>query len=119
MYAIRSYYVDMAKEELDRLMNTVQRMLDFYRPVITSYSIHYTKLYDMPNYHRLDLNLHIDGKQQKRFQSSWDISLYNIYNRYNAYSITFNESESLPGTNEATKLSLFGAVPSVTWNFKF
>ncbi len=75
--------------------------------------------YRMPNYHRLDFNLHIDGKKQKRFQSSWDISLYNVYNRYNAYTITFGESESVPGTNEATKLSLFGAVPSVTWNFKF
>ena len=28
----RSEYLMMAKEELDRLMNTVQRMLDFYRP---------------------------------------------------------------------------------------
>lgn len=28
----RVEYMDMAKEELDRLMNTVQRMLDFYRP---------------------------------------------------------------------------------------
>jgi signal transduction histidine kinase len=28
----RAEYMDMAKEELDRLMNTVQRMLDFYRP---------------------------------------------------------------------------------------
>jgi signal transduction histidine kinase len=28
----RAEYMDMAKDELDRLMNTVQRMLDFYRP---------------------------------------------------------------------------------------
>ncbi len=75
--------------------------------------------YRMPDYHRLDLNLHVDGNKNKRFQSSWDISLYNAYNRFNAYKITFSESDSVSGTNEATKLSLFGAVPSVTWNFKF
>lgn len=28
----RRGYIDLAKNELDRLMNTVQRMLDFYRP---------------------------------------------------------------------------------------
>ncbi len=75
--------------------------------------------YRMPNYHRLDLNLHLKGKETKRFQSSWDFSLYNAYNRYNAYSISFEESEANPGQTEAVKLSLFGIVPSVTWNFKF
>ncbi|WP_172283862.1 MULTISPECIES: TonB-dependent receptor [unclassified Lentimicrobium] len=75
--------------------------------------------YRMPDYHRLDLNLHLKGKEKKRFQSSWDFSLYNAYNRYNAYSITFEESETNPGQTEAVKLSLFGIVPSVTWNFKF
>lgn len=75
--------------------------------------------YRMPDYHRLDLNLHLKGKEKKRFQSSWDFSLYNAYNRYNAYSISFEESETNPGQTEAVKLSLFGIVPSVTWNFKF
>ncbi len=75
--------------------------------------------YRMPNYHRLDLNLHLEGKVKKRFQSSWDFSLYNAYNRHNAYSITFQESETVPETTEAVKLSLFGIVPSISWNFKF
>ena len=75
--------------------------------------------YRMPNYHRLDLNLHLAGKENKRFQSSWDFSVYNAYNRYNAYLIGFRESESQAGTTEAVKLSLFGIVPSITWNFEF
>ncbi len=75
--------------------------------------------YRMPNYHRLDLNLHLSGKQKKKFQSSWDFSLYNAYNRYNAYTISFRESETVPGATEAVKLSLFGIVPSISWNFKF
>jgi len=75
--------------------------------------------YRMPEYHRLDINFHLEGKQNRKFKSSWDFSLYNAYNRKNAYSIDFRESETNPGTTEAVKLSLFGIVPSITWNFKF
>jgi hypothetical protein len=75
--------------------------------------------YRMPDYHRLDLGVQIKGKEHKRFKSSWDFSIYNAYNRYNAYSISFQESESNPGATEAVQMSLFGIVPSVTWNFKF
>jgi hypothetical protein len=75
--------------------------------------------YRMPDYHRLDINIHLQGKERKRWESSWDLSAYNVYNRYNAYSIYFEESQTVPGTTQAVKLSLFGIVPSVTWNFKF
>jgi hypothetical protein len=75
--------------------------------------------YRMPDYHRLDLNYHLKGKAHKRFSSSWDFSVYNAYNRKNAYTITFQESETNPGQTEAVKLSLFGIIPSVTWNFNF
>ena len=75
--------------------------------------------YRMPNYHRLDLNLHLAGKGTNRFKSSWDFSVYNAYNRHNAYLISFREKADQPGTTEAVKLSLFGIVPSFTWNFEF
>lgn len=75
--------------------------------------------YRMPNYHRLDFNFHLEGKKKTRFQSSWDFSIYNAYSRYNAYTISFRESENSPGTTEAVQLALFGIVPSITWNFKF
>jgi hypothetical protein len=75
--------------------------------------------YRMPAYHRLDLSLTIDGKDRKRYKSSWDFSIYNVYNRYNAYMITFRESQTAVGTTEAVKLSLFGIVPSITYNFRF
>ena len=43
---------------------------------------------------------------------------FNIYNRDNANSIFFREnSETLK--NEAIQLSIFGIVPSVTYNFNF
>lgn len=75
--------------------------------------------YRMPEYHRLDFNLHLLGTTTRRFQSSWDFSIYNVYNRYNAYTISFRENEENPNKTEAVKLSLFGIIPSVTWNFKF
>ncbi|MBC8319800.1 MAG: TonB-dependent receptor [Bacteroidetes bacterium] len=75
--------------------------------------------YRMPNYHRLDLGLTLKGKQTKKFQSSWNFSIYNAYARENAYSISFQESETNPEVMEAVQFSLFSIVPSVTWNFKF
>jgi hypothetical protein len=75
--------------------------------------------YRMPDYHRLDVSLTLEGKKCNKYKSSWNFSVYNLYNRYNAYIISFRESEAVPGTTEAVKLSLFGIVPSITYNFKF
>jgi hypothetical protein len=75
--------------------------------------------YRMPDYHRLDFSLTIDGKNRKSFKSQWVLSVYNLYNRHNAYMINFRESEAIPGATEAVKLSLFGIVPSIGYNFKF
>lgn len=76
--------------------------------------------YRMPSYNRLDASLTLKSKKKReRFEGSWDFSIYNLYNRHNAYSISFRESESNPGDTEAVKLSLFGIVPSISYNFKF
>jgi len=75
--------------------------------------------YRMPDYHRLDLGATLQMKNTKRFKSELSFSIYNTYNRKNAYSITFRESETIPNTSEAVKLSLYGMIPSITWNFSF
>ena len=76
--------------------------------------------YRMPDYHRLDLSLVYEPTpEKKRFQSSWAFGVYNAYNRRNAYIIDFRENEVNPNVTEAYKIALFGAIPSVTWNFKF
>jgi len=90
--------------------------------------------YRMPNYHRLDFSVTLFGKKYKeytdaetqkkirkkrRFQSSWNLSLYNVYMRENAYSIDFQQSETDPNKTEAVQLSLFKLVPSISYNFKF
>ncbi len=75
--------------------------------------------YRMPDYHRLDLALTWQNKKKKRFESSWNFSVYNVYGRENAYSISFEQNEDNPAINEAVQLSLFKWVPTITYNFKF
>jgi len=74
----------------------------------------------LPEYHRLDLSATLTPKpgENRKFQSSWNFGIYNVYNRQNAYSISFRENQDT-NQNEAVRLSLFGIIPSVTYNFKF
>ena len=84
----------------------------------------------LPAYHHLDISatyIPTRGKaelaaskldKRKGWRSEWIFSVYNIYNRQNAASISFRQN-SETGTNEAVRLSIFGAVPSVSYNFKF
>ena len=72
-----------------------------------------------PANNRLDLGATLEGKPHKKYHSSWTFGIYNIYNHRNPYAVTFRDSKTNPGTTEAVETSLFGRVPSVTWNFKF
>lgn len=75
--------------------------------------------YRMPAYHRLDLGVTWIRKNTEKFESSWNFSLYNAYGRENAYTISFRESETNPGTTEAVQITLFRWIPAITYNFKF
>ena len=74
----------------------------------------------LPLYHHLDLSATYTPKPDKKkgWQSEWVFSIYNIYGRNNAASISFRQDE-LTGKNEAVRLSIFGIVPGVSYNFKF
>jgi hypothetical protein len=74
----------------------------------------------LPAYHRLDISFNYTPKpdSKKAYKSYWVFGVYNIYNRMNASSITFPENRNT-GLNEAIKLSIFGAIPSISYNFKF
>ena len=74
----------------------------------------------LPYTSRLDVSATLEGKDTgKRFHSSWSFGLYNALNRKNPYSIDFRDVASDPSRTEAVQTSLFGVIPSVTWNFKF
>jgi len=75
--------------------------------------------YRMPNYHRMDLGLTWLNKTKKKYESSWNVSIYNVYARRNAYAITFREKEDNPSQTEAVRIALFRIVPSITYNFSF
>ncbi len=74
----------------------------------------------IPVYHRLDISATLQGKKnlERRWQSEWVFSIYNIYSRRNPFSIYFKQGENT--TTEAIRLSVIGNfIPSVSYNFKF
>ena len=74
----------------------------------------------LPTYHRLDLSATLTPvkNNNRDLQAEWVFGIYNIYNRKNAASIAFSRNTET-SANEATKTSIFGIVPSITYNFKF
>jgi hypothetical protein len=74
----------------------------------------------LPVYHRLDISATYKPKidLEKRWRGEWVFGLYNAYNRRNAASISFSQNK-VTGQNEATRLSIFGIIPSIAYNFKF
>lgn len=77
--------------------------------------------YRMPDYHRLDLGATLDLKKKpgRKWQSSWNLSVYNAYNRKNAFSINFRQSQTQSYVTEAWKTYLFSIIPAITYNFTF
>lgn len=84
---------------------------------------HYVYLYSsrngdrMPNYHRLDFGFTWKIKETKNFACDLNLSVYNVYNRKNAYSINFKYNEKTNNI-EAERLSLFGTIPAINFNFR-
>ncbi len=79
--------------------------------------------YRITPYNRLDLgityNFNVKQSANKR-QSSLVLSVYNVYNRRNAFSIYFRTNPDDPLQNQAVRYSIIGSiVPAVTYNFKF
>ena len=85
---------------------------------IPSYGLRNESL--LPSYNHLDVAATLTPKQDKKrkWQTEWVFSIYNIYNRQNAASISFRQNQT-SGLNEAVRLSIFGIVPAVSYNFKF
>jgi hypothetical protein len=73
----------------------------------------------MPATHRLDLGATLEGKPHSRYHSSWTFGLYNAYNHKNPYVINFRNDVNDPSKTVAEQTSLFGVIPSVSYNFKF
>ena len=76
----------------------------------------------MPAYHKMDAGL-IWKFFPRWGESNLTISLYNVYNRRNAYFIYFEAIESnnsrIPIAYEAKQVALFPIIPSISYNFQF
>ncbi|WP_247235583.1 TonB-dependent receptor [Telluribacter sp. SYSU D00476] len=78
--------------------------------------------YRLRDYHRLDLSLTLNGKKRpgRKYESSWNFSLFNAYGRKNVFSIQLDQTEEIPASINAKEISIVGApIPAVTYNFKF
>ena len=69
-----------------------------------------------PPYHRLDIGATFVLKKHRLWEHDLNVSIYNVYDRMNPYQIQFLTQN---GQSVTQQLSLFGIVPSVTYNFKF
>lgn len=76
-----------------------------------------------PAYHRMDLALTWEnkpwGKGDRKVLSNWNLSVYNLYNRHNAWSINFEQDPNRPDQIYAEKTYLFSILPTITFNVKF
>ena len=85
--------------------------------------------YRMEPYHRADISLNYTRRPDKKYHSTWNFSVYNVYNRKNPYFIYLDiEDTTSDGSGglttgglqpKAYKTSLFPILPSISWNFKF
>lgn len=96
--------------------STIQPLLDGY----SSPSFTLRNEERIPFYMRLDVGFTVDAKPSKRWQGSWNFSIYNLLSRQNVYSIFFRSSTGLINQARTYQLSILGAaIPSITYNFKF
>ncbi|HRO73247.1 MAG TPA: TonB-dependent receptor, partial [Saprospiraceae bacterium] len=78
----------------------------------------------LADYHRLDLSATYtpNPRSEKRFKGSWTFSLYNTYNRKNPFFINFDTSTDYQTGKtqiDASKITVFPLIPSITYNFKW
>ncbi len=77
--------------------------------------------YRLPAYHRSDVSLILKNRKKpgRRWESEWNVSVYNLYARKNTWAINFFPEEDDPRSYYALKIYLFSAVPAISYNFKF
>jgi outer membrane cobalamin receptor len=78
-------------------------------------------------YHRLDFSFNYNF-MMGRFPGNLNLSVYNVYNRHNAFAVYFrdknlsrdeSQADSAGSQVEVVKLYLFPIIPTVTFNIKF
>jgi hypothetical protein len=102
--------------------------IDFNHPALLEPSFwplqHYTSTnnFRTPAHHRLDLSINF-RKQKKRGIRTWNISVYNAYNRMNPFFLYADdngvERRARSGNWQLVQQSLFSIIPSVSYLYEF
>jgi len=95
-----------------------------YYEIIEEYSS--KNNYRMPAYHRLDFGMNFT-KEKKHGLRTWNLSIYNVYNRRNPFMVFYQRNNIDSFTNYTTntekyslmKFSVFQFIPSVSYSYKF
>lgn len=75
----------------------------------------------MPDYHRMDIGMNFH-KKKKHGVRTWNISIYNVYNRKNPYMIyegTHYNPVSGNYEGRLMQLSIFTILPSISYQYRF
>lgn len=70
----------------------------------------------MAPYHRMDVSIQV-SKKMDWWVRTWEISVYNVYNRMNPY-FYYTATDSKGNVN-LRQITLFPIIPSISWNIKF
>ncbi len=85
----------------------------------------------LPDYHRLDVSAKFRlNKKDRKFNHNITISIYNVYNRANVVTYSYNKTETPDGFKiprdingddiyVTTQTSLLGFIPSISYRFRF
>jgi len=94
--------------------------LNSYNPKLVLYTDR--NQYRMPAYHRLDIAWSHKKKKEKGIRI-FEISIYNAYNRQNAYSIEiypdYNYTTSTATKPKAWQITLLPIIPSISYTYQF
>jgi hypothetical protein len=67
--------------------------------------------------HRLDINMVLRSKPEKRFASEWHFGAYNVYNQTQPYRIRIDQNND--GSLQYNQVGLFGFIPSIAYQITF
>ncbi|HAN79361.1 MAG TPA: hypothetical protein DCQ31_17140 [Bacteroidales bacterium] len=80
-----------------------------------AYSVLNENNFQLPNYHRLDINFNI-----KKKKSEWNFGLYNAYNKMNPIIVYYKFSDVRSVSNSKLKgLTLFPILPNISYTYNF
>jgi outer membrane cobalamin receptor len=106
--------ISIAESRHQLMMTTPVEYSWFY------YTFNYSEknAFRMRAYHKLDIGVNF-RKEKKWGERTWNISIYNVYNRQNPHYYYFTGSDNNDGSLKLMQQSLFPILPSVSYSFKF